>query len=69
MTATISSTALLNLLNSYLLDPPDNPALRSDDPQGCSTRFGEGVVLIEAVAHLFQVRFMFARKVNGAECK
>ncbi|ORY26244.1 mediator complex subunit Med5-domain-containing protein [Naematelia encephala] len=46
---------LLGLLEKNLLDRPDDVNLRADDPQGTMTRFGEGVMLVEAAVHTFDL--------------
>ncbi|WWC64128.1 uncharacterized protein I303_106736 [Kwoniella dejecticola CBS 10117] len=52
LTSTISSTALLAIMEKQLLDIGVEETSRNDDPQGSLTRFGEGVALVEAfVAH------------------
>lgn len=40
---------------AHLLNPADDPMARSDDPQGSLTKFGEGIVLVEAAVHHFGV--------------
>jgi mediator of RNA polymerase II transcription subunit 5 len=55
LAAYTSPATLLDTLTKHLLDPPDDVAQREMDPQGTLTRFGEGVVLVEAVAAQYQV--------------
>jgi mediator of RNA polymerase II transcription subunit 5 len=63
--AVISPASLLDVLVTKLLNPPDDAAGCADDPQGSLTRFGEGVVLVEAVVALFDVSGVLPVRSNG----
>jgi mediator of RNA polymerase II transcription subunit 5 len=47
----------LDLATSSLIDKSDDTGVRSEDPQGSMTRFGEGVVLVETFATQYKVVF------------
>ncbi|WVR09129.1 hypothetical protein IAU60_006191 [Kwoniella sp. DSM 27419] len=52
LTGYISPGSLLETLVKHLIEAPVDESARNDDPQGSLTRFGEGVMLVEAmVAH------------------
>ncbi|EIW67015.1 hypothetical protein TREMEDRAFT_64882 [Tremella mesenterica DSM 1558] len=55
LTAYIQPPDLLLLLDQHLLNAPDDPAARAEDPQGCLAKFGEGFSLTENVVALFDV--------------
>jgi hypothetical protein len=38
---------MLDLLVASLIDRTEDPSIRSEDPQGSMTRFGEGAILVE----------------------
>lgn len=44
------------IIKSQLLEFPDDPTLRAENPQDSKSRFGEGVVFAEGFVHHFQVR-------------
>ncbi|KAK4687983.1 mediator of RNA polymerase II transcription subunit 5, partial [Tremellales sp. Uapishka_1] len=51
----IRPNPLLDLLVSHVVDVPSDPVARENDPQGSLTRFGEGLILVEAVASQFKL--------------
>ena len=51
----ISPATWLEVITSQLLDFPDDPSSRAEDPQGSKARFGEGVVFAEAFVAHFKV--------------
>ena len=51
----INPALWLDVIRSHLLEHPDDPETRKEDPQGSSQRFGEGVVLAEAFVFHFKV--------------
>lgn len=53
LTTIIPPRTLLEILVDRLLDSPIDEGARQDDPQGVLTRWGEGVVLVEATVHAF----------------
>ncbi|WVF65645.1 hypothetical protein IAT40_000376 [Kwoniella sp. CBS 6097] len=55
LTGTITPASLAELLVKHLVDAPLDESMRLDDPQGSLTRFGEGVVLVEAVVAHFEL--------------
>ncbi|OCF40251.1 hypothetical protein I317_05945 [Kwoniella heveanensis CBS 569] len=55
LTGSVSPAELGDLLVKHLLDAPLDESTRMDDPQGSLTRFGEGVVLVEAVVAHFEL--------------
>ncbi len=55
LVTSITLAELLELMVAHLLNPADDPMARSDDPQGSLTKFGEGIVLVEAAVHHFGV--------------
>lgn len=55
LTAYIPASNLLALATEHLIDKPEDPSIRSEDPQGSMTRFGEGIVFIETLAAQYQV--------------
>ncbi|RXK35608.1 hypothetical protein M231_07138 [Tremella mesenterica] len=55
LTAFIQPPDLLHLLDQHLLNAPDDPAARAEDPQGCLAKFGEGFSLTENVVALFNL--------------
>lgn len=51
-----------------LIEHSEEASVRSDDPQGSMTRFGEGVVLVETFSALHDVSILLAgseRNRNG----
>lgn len=55
LTTIIPPKALLAVSVDRLLEAPIDESARNDDPQGVLTRFGEGVVLVEAVVQAFEL--------------
>ena len=45
----VNAAIILDLAVKHLLDTADDSSTRSEDPQGALTRFGEGVVFVEAL--------------------
>jgi len=46
---------MLDIMTTSLLEGSEDPSIRSEDPQGSMTRFGEGVVLVETFAAQYKV--------------
>lgn len=55
MTAYCPAATLLDLATKHLIEKLEDANIRSDDPQGSMTRFGEGVVFVESLAAQFKV--------------
>lgn len=59
LTAYLPPQSLLDLAFHHFVDQSEDASIRADDPQGSMTRFGEGVVFIEAVAAQYSVSLSF----------
>jgi hypothetical protein len=46
-----------------LIDRTEDPSIRSEDPQGSMTRFGEGVILVETFVAQYGVSVVNASAV------
>lgn len=55
VTAYITPPSLLELCTSNLLDREEDSSARHEDPQSCLTRFGSGVILVEALCSQFDL--------------
>jgi len=51
----INAASWLEVIKSRLLDHPDDPATRIENPQDSKSRFGEGVILAEAFISQYEV--------------
>jgi len=58
--ASCPPATFLDLATSCLIDKSDEAGVRSEDPQGSMTRFGEGVVLVETFAAQYKVSHLIA---------
>ena len=52
----INAASWFEVIKSQLLDHPDDPAARIENPQDSKSRFGEGVILAEAFVSQYEVR-------------
>ena len=55
LTFYIPASNLLSLATEHLVNKPEDPSIRSEDPQGSMTRFGEGILFVETLAAQYQV--------------
>lgn len=55
VTAYITPASLLDLCTKNLLDHVEDISVRQEDPQSCLTRFGAGVMLVEALCWQFDL--------------
>lgn len=53
--ACINPASWMEIIASQLLDFPDDPALRAENPQDSKSRFGEGAIFAEGFIHHFKV--------------
>lgn len=51
----INAASWLDVIKSQLLDHPDDPAARAENPQDSKSRFGEGVIFAEALMSQYEV--------------
>ena len=45
----VNAATILDMAMKRLIDFPDDASIRSEDPQGALTKFGEGIVFVEAL--------------------
>lgn len=54
---------MLDLLVASLIDRTEDSSIRSEDPQGSMTRFGEGIILVETFVAQYGVSVVDASAV------